>query len=204
MENKYSRGKIYRIDVGKDFYIGSTSKKYLCQRKGAHSESLKKGDPMILYVKMRELGLDFTMVELTIVKNFPCHSKKELEEEEGQVQRKLKPTLNSRIAGRTPEQYYLDNKEEFKDKNKQNHLKNKERNNERAREYHHEHKEELNEKSRLYKINNQEKIAELNRNTNERRKKEKGVCQYCHKEMSLYHLRYNHLKTCPDRPSSSS
>ena len=210
MENKYRNGKIYRIDIGEDFYIGSTCKKYLCQRKGGHVESLRDGDPMRLYVKMRELGLDFTMVELTLVKDFPCDTKQELFREEGRIQRELNPTLNDRIAGRTEAEYYQDNKEEFKEKARQYHQDHREQQNEKCRERYHKNKEERNKKGKEYYTENRDKILDYHKKYQEKNKeklkekaKEKSNCKYCNKELTRQHMSRHH-KVCPEKPSSSN
>lgn len=192
MENKYIQGKIYRIDIGEDFYIGSTSKK-LYNRKSTHIFALEHNNPMLLYVKMRELDLDFTMVNLTLVKNFPCHTIQELRREEGKFQRELKPTLNNNIAGRTDEEY----KEDTKEQRRQYELKHKDKKNEYMRKYSQipEVKEHRKKYMEMYYGHNQERLAE--------RATEKIDCLYCGKKISRSNISIHHRR-CPDRPSSSS
>ena len=57
---------------------------------------------------MNEQGIDEFDIE--VVEEFPCNSKKELEKREGEIIREI-GTLNSRIAGRTNQEY----RNEFKD-----------------------------------------------------------------------------------------
>ena len=224
MENEYINGKIYRIDIGEDFYIGST-KHTLTERNRCHIKAMDNGTPMMIYGKMRELGLDFTMVDLIIVKDFPCNTSQELRQEEGRLQVEMKSTLNERVAGRTQAQYYLDNQEECKRKNKQYYDEHREEQIEKKRIRREENKEELNEKSKQYYLEHQEERKEKNRQYHHDHKEErnqksrnyreqhrdelneklrqKSTCQYCQKELNKNHMKRHH-QICPDRPSPSS
>lgn len=210
MENEYINGKIYRIDVGEDFYIGST-KNTLHQRKAGHqNDLLDLTRNSKLYVKMRELGLDFTMVDLTLVKNFPCQSKTKLEREEGRFQKEMDSTLNMTIAGRTLNEYYQDNKDTIKENTRNYALLNKEQVAEYQANYREENKEKIQGYKQEYHQNHKEKNNEYNRQyweehkdeLNERRK-QKTTCLYCDKELNKGSMKRHH-KICPDRPSSSS
>jgi hypothetical protein len=82
-ENKYQRGKIYKIvdNAYNMCYYGSTIN-MLCQRMSLHREQYKKNILKCLTKKIfDEYGLENCKIEL--VENYPCNSRNELEAREG-------------------------------------------------------------------------------------------------------------------------
>jgi len=124
-ENKYQRGKIYKIvDNGYNMvYYGSTIK-LLCQRMGCHRMSLKNGTNKCAVKQIFETyGVENCKIEL--VENYPCNNRDELNKREGYYIQNNQ-CINKLIAGRTRKQHYDDNKESLKDYSKQYRKANKE------------------------------------------------------------------------------
>ena len=116
----YQNGKIYvlRSYQTDDVYIGSTTKR-LCDRKSGHRVFYKRwinGKSRIYIASFKLSQFDDMYIEL--VENFPCNSKEELLKREGEVIRATPNCVNINIAGRTDKEYYQDNKEQLKAKNK--------------------------------------------------------------------------------------
>lgn len=172
----YPEAVVYRIVVGDEFYIGSTVDitKRLIHHKYDLNTNVKC---MKLYDKLRELDLGFDDIEITIIQNYPCNDKRDLRMREGIYQRELKPTLNTRIEGRTEKEWYEDTKGYYED-----------------------HRQE-------YRNNlDKDVVAEYNKKyyeTNKHVLKKKENCIFCSKEISKYCMKVHH-KTCPDRPSGST
>ena len=174
----YPNAVVYRINVGDEFYIGSTVD--MRNRFYSHKCYLKMDCQYKLYKKMREYNLDFDDVEISILQTYPCNDKSDLRRREGIYQKELKPTLNDFVAGRTKQEYRVDNKEHMIEYEKERYEKNKTEN---------------LENKKIYYIENKDAILAY--------KREKKECEYCHKEITRNHLS-RHYKTCPDKPSSSS
>ena len=66
-----------------------------------------KRNTIKLYKYFKEYGVEHFFIEL--LEAYNCKSRGELTAKEGHYIRELKPTLNTRIEGRTPKQYYDDN-----------------------------------------------------------------------------------------------
>lgn len=117
--NKYEKGKIYMIitDNSGDIYVGSTIQT-LKARLQKHESYYRTGK----YCSSQEI-LKHGDYKIVLIKNYPCSSKLELEEEEGKFQRDM-VCVNKRIASRTPKQWREDNKEAINNKNKEYNIKN--------------------------------------------------------------------------------
>ena len=121
MDNKYQRGKIYKLVSSQTdkIYIGSTIQT-LKQRKSEHKY---KYNPC----RSRELTCyeDFNII---LIKNYPCNSRKELQIEEGCIiKQNLDICLNYVIAGRTNIEWRVENKDILKQKQKIYKLENKDK-----------------------------------------------------------------------------
>ena len=105
MENKYSRGKIYKLidNTNGNIYIGSTIRD-LNKRLNEHRrpcrnisrEIIKNGD-----------------YKIELIKNYPCNNKFELEEEEAKYIRENK-CINITIPHRTKKEWTETTKEKLK------------------------------------------------------------------------------------------
>lgn len=145
MANKYEQGKIYKIcDISyKKIYYGSTTQS-LAQRFGEHRAKYrryKNGDYNYntVFLLFEEFGLDKCKIEL--VELFPCNSKIELHQKEGEYIR-INKCVNKNIAGQCVKdrkleyerEYYKSHKEyyvcdickrEILSRSKYNHIKTK-------------------------------------------------------------------------------
>ena len=99
-DNKYNNGKIYTIrctDNNNLIYVGSTTQP-LYKRWYEHKQIYNKEGKQynkLLYIKMRELGVDKFYIEL--YENFKCENIEQLHKKEGEIIRQI-ATLNKNIA----------------------------------------------------------------------------------------------------------
>ena len=111
---RYEKGKIYKIvcNITGEEYYGSTIK-ILEERLRLHKASRDC---------MSNKILDRGNYEMILIKNYPCNSRWELEEEEGKYIRNNK-CINRNIPHRTPKEYYEkyreDNKEQISKQKKE-------------------------------------------------------------------------------------
>jgi hypothetical protein len=110
----YSKGQIYKItDVGQTkCYIGSTIQQ-LCYRMASHRANYKNYlDGKYTFVSVFSLFEEFGVenCKMVWVKDFPCNNKKELEAEEGRIQKET-DCVNKKIAGRTRAQLFQEHPE---------------------------------------------------------------------------------------------
>jgi hypothetical protein len=161
MENeydpRYQEGKIYKIvcNITNEIYIGSTIKT-LNKRLAVHKKEncisrkiLNRGD-----------------YKIELIKDYPCNSRWELEEEEGKYIRENE-CINIVIPHRTIEerQIYMKNfnktyREENKEKRKQYIEQNREHINKKTREYYENNKEKKLLWNKTYREKNIEKFKE--------------------------------------------
>ncbi len=130
--NKYEHSILYKIrhktEEIKDCYAGSTTNRFevrqsqhKCDVSSPHSKHYK----LHVYDFIRTHGgWDEWIMELIEV--YPCQNKKELLMREGHWVKTLGATLNSHMPGRTPEEYYRDNKERISARHKAWNDENKE------------------------------------------------------------------------------
>ena len=107
-ENKYHRGKIYRItDLGyNQSYIGSTIQS-LSVRMAGHRTSFNKYQSnkygfVTVFNLFEQYGIENCKIEL--VEMFPCQSREELLKREGFVIQATE-CINKHIMGRTSKEY---------------------------------------------------------------------------------------------------
>ena len=106
----YSKGKIYTIRCRTDetlIYVGSTIQS-LAKRWGEHkllSRSEKRQNNLI-YKTINNNWADW---HIELYEECPCENKEQLCRREGQIIREI-GNLNSRIEGRTNQEYYQDRK----------------------------------------------------------------------------------------------
>ena len=114
--NKYQNGKIYTIRSHNfdKYYIGSTCIR-LSQRLYAHEKARKD---FLRTENKRHLTSCNAVLEnenfyIELLENFPCNSKEELHQREGELIRLHKKDLvNVVIAGRKMKDWYIENREE--------------------------------------------------------------------------------------------
>ena len=109
--NKYQSGKIYtlRSPNTDKYYIGSTIKKYLCNRLSEHNADYKR----FLSGEHRNMT-SFEIIKLgdvyiELLEIFPCNTKLELNKREGELIREHKNNcVNKMVAGRTGKEYNIE------------------------------------------------------------------------------------------------
>jgi hypothetical protein len=157
----YKQGKIYTIRCKYDdslIYVGSTVER-LCVRMARHRASSKRYECMDyrLYQEVNKTNWDDWFIEL--YEDCPCESKEQLNKREGQIIREI-ATLNKRVAGRTKQEYYLENAARLNENKKQYRRENAERIKEISKEYYRDNCEKIIEKNKQYNRENADKIQE--------------------------------------------
>ena len=189
----YKNGKIYciRNHINDKMYVGSTCQS-LSKRMAYHRQDCMKPSRhnTLIYKIMFDLGRDNFYIEL--IEEYPCENSNQLERREGELMRELKASLNQVIAGRTPEEYKIDNhdkikkskaisdkkyaennQEKLKEYRKEYYNRNPEKYKEDAKKYAEENKEKVLAKKREYYYKNRERILENVKNFTEEQKEEK-------------------------------
>lgn len=151
----YQQGKIYSIRsfLTREIYIGSTCNK-LSVRMAQHRALFKAGRLTCTSVKILEKGNAY----IELIEAFPCNSREELNQKEGEYIRTSLLCVNNNIAGRTREEYNEGSKEETKEREKAYREANKEYIKERAKTYRENHKEQAKEYVKEYNKANKDKI----------------------------------------------
>ena len=156
----YSQGKIYKI-VKKDdhtqCYVGSTTVELKLRFQKHKADSKFKPTPF-----HKKVDGKWDEWEIILIENHSCNSKRELTKKEGDFIREM-GILNHEIAGRTSKEYYQDNLEYCKERNKK-YSKiygdlHREEINEKWKKYHEENKDKINEKRRLKWAENKEECC---------------------------------------------
>tara|TARA_R110002096_G_scaffold4076_1_gene19379 strand:- start:4 stop:624 length:621 start_codon:yes stop_codon:yes gene_type:complete len=150
----FKNAKIYKLWCHEidDIYIGSTTQS-LSQRLSGH-KSLDCSSK-ILFEKSNS-------VKIELIEEFPCDNKMQLNKKEGEHIRK-NDCVNKLIAGRTKKEWYVNNKEKYK-------------------EYRENNKKEIAEKMKEFYVNNKEKYTEYYENNKKEiaeKKKFKIMCNLC-------------------------
>jgi hypothetical protein len=111
----YSKTKIYKIEshLGDKIYIGSTAKEYLSQRFQQHKNDYKrwklgKGHNITSFNIFELYGINNCSIAL--IEAYSCNSIDEKNAREGHFIKTLQ-CVNKIVLGRTPKEYYIDNKE---------------------------------------------------------------------------------------------
>lgn len=146
IENKYQKGKIYKLTSTKTdrIYIGSTPR-LLSARMAEHRKDYKvfnnpevpKGTRYNHYRTAYEL-MGFPDVKIELIEKFPCNSKEELLIREGIWIKSSHLTpfcVNKQVAGRKFKEYYQDNIEYYREKERTYRLGNRDKIVKRQREY---------------------------------------------------------------------
>ena len=172
----YKNGRIYQIlnTVTNDVYVGSTCQP-LSKRMAVHRENMnsKADQNRPLYLQMAAHGKDNFYIEL--LEEFPCETKEQLNQRKFVYTRQI-GTLNSRIIGRTPEEYRL--KEQV-----------------RRQKYREENFERIKQTNQQYRESNQDKIKKYYEENKDRINAAKNAiitceCGWSHsKQMKARHLR---------------
>ena len=153
----YKNGKIYKIVCNEtdEIYIGSTALS-LEDRLSSHQKDGKreKRDGLCCSKQIIDRGNYY----IELLQNYPCNSRCELEQKEGEYQR-ANTCINIQILGRTQKEWEQDNKEKISKYNKEYNQKNLETIVNNRKEYYQYNKEKLNKNAIIYRQNNKETIA---------------------------------------------
>ena len=109
MDNKYSRGKIYKITSKQtdNVYIGSTIQT-LNRRFQGHMCDIKRGkNPTSKCI------LQYGDAIITLIEEYPCNSMKELHTRERYHIENTQNTVNKEIPTRSVQEYYENNRKEI-------------------------------------------------------------------------------------------
>ena len=149
MDNRYSRGKIYKItsEQTDGVYIGST---ILTLNRRLYLHNYHKNTNNITSKEI----LKYDDVRIELIQNYPCNNRKELHTRERYYIENTPNTINSLIPTRTIKEWTKDNPEKVK-KTKQ---KYRENNKEKERLYSKKYHKDNREKEKVYRENNREKI----------------------------------------------
>ena len=120
----YKNGKIYAIKSNEteEIYIGSTCAT-LNTRLINHKSAFKSGKKRIGTAKSI---LKYADAYIELIELFPCDTKQELLNREGEITKITPNCVNTQIQGRTMSQYREDNDEKLKQQGKEYREKNKE------------------------------------------------------------------------------
>ncbi len=157
----YNNGKIYTIRSHQTdkFYIGSTCST-LTKRLSKHKWNYKRG---ILTSTSRDI-VKYDDCYIELLEAYECKNKNELRKREGELIRQYKDmVVNCKIDGRTPKQYYIDNKEQLQLNNKHYRVDNKEKLQEYHKQYYKDNREKLIHEAKQYRIDNKEQIQIKNK-----------------------------------------
>jgi hypothetical protein len=139
----YQNGKIYTIRCRIDdtlIYVGSTAEERLSARFAKH----RKDKKISLYKYIQEnCDGNWSNWYIELYKLYPCNSKMELEQQEGEIQRQI-ATINRNVLGRTDKEYRNDNREKIKETKKEYYQANVEK----IREYYQENKNQIKEQKK--------------------------------------------------------
>ena len=175
-DNKYQQGKIYKIvcNISNEIYIGSTIQT-LNQRLAVHKSIKVKCSSY----KILERG-DY---KIELIKNYPCKSKWELEEEEAKYIRENE-CINKTIPHRTRKEWREENKEKIIEYKKEYYEDNKEKINKKTNEYYKNNKEKIVEQKKTFYENNKEKQLQIkkkyyedNKEVINKQRKEQVLCE---------------------------
>jgi hypothetical protein len=153
----FKNGKIYTIRCKLDtslIYVGSTTQK-LCERMTNHRNNPNKNISFYSHVK------DWNDWYIELYEDFPCERREQLVKREGEITRQI-GTLNKNIAGRTRQEYRIEEREKIKEYD--------ERTKEHKKEYSKEYREQNKEKIKNYRDNHKEKAKEYNKEYREQNK----------------------------------
>jgi len=182
LNNKYQKGKIYRIYCEDECYIGSTIEPYLSNRFSNHKSKYKKLlKGYTSFLLFEKYGVDNCKIEL--IEDFPCENKHQLTAREGYYIRNTN-CVNKIVIGRSQKEYYNETPE-FRDKKKLYYEEHKNEHKEKMKEYYEENKEEYKEIRKIYYQEHKDEIKE--------KRKEIIKCE-CGSEITKSNLS-NHRKT---------
>ena len=151
----YENGKIYIIKSKETdkVYIGSTCSSSLKQRFTCHKSDYKK---LLRGEKTHCTSLEILKYSdccIELFEDYPCKTKRELLDREGEVIRNTKNCVNTQIQGRTKKEWDEDNEEKNKQYRKEFRENHKEVLNNRFNDWYYSEKGRANLEARKERIN---------------------------------------------------
>ena len=153
----------YKIQVGNECYVGSTSdyKNRLRGHKSSCCNEKDKHHEIKLYISIREIGWD--NIDIMIIFKIIYNSKNEALDMETKYMLMFDAKLNSCYPKRSRKVYMLENKEKVSNYHKLYNEKHKEKRKNYSKEYYEKHKEERSKKDKITREKNIDKIREYDR-----------------------------------------
>ena len=172
----YQNSKIYKLwSPSKNIvYIGSTTQP-LCKRLVVHLSYYKaynNDNTKKYYTSFMVLECNDYKIEL--LEEYKCNNRQQLEQKEGEYI-KNNECCNKYIAGRTTQEYYIDNIDKIKEQSKQYRITNADKIKEQMKEYYITNADKIKEHMKEYYINNADKKKKYDKQyaiTNADKKKE--------------------------------
>jgi hypothetical protein len=164
---RYKNGKIYRLIVGDEFYVGSTCST-LAKRKCKHKYKAKKYPDRKVYQKANEVGWD--NINVVLIEEYPCKNKMELVRRERYWVDELQPTLNTQTPSRTKKEWHEENKERHADNCKKWREAHTEEEKTRKHIDYQENKEIYLQRNKEWRLANKDKMNEYNKKYRERKR----------------------------------
>lgn len=192
----YQNGKIYilKSKIGNMRYYGSTVRT-LKQRLNEHKTNKKRYENgKTTSYKTSYQILDYDDYEISLVEDFSCSSKQELETRERWFIENNE-CVNKYIPTRSKKEYYKEHEKELKEKKKKYYDDHKQEINERNKKYYKEHEKEIKEYNKEYRQRNKQELSQqkkLYREKNKDKIKEKQkikITCVCGAELTKRHIR---------------
>jgi hypothetical protein len=144
--NRYNNGKIYKLvsPHSNKIYVGSTCKKYLCQRLSQHKSNYKewiKNEK--IYISSFEL-FELGDVEIVLLESVNCETKDELFKKEREYIDKYKDIIVNKLKPSRTRKEKNEQTKKYRAKNKEKMKQYREENKERIKKYYEDNKEKIN------------------------------------------------------------
>lgn len=201
MENKYNRGKIYKIVCDDGYYYYGSTCNELKHRFNNHKHC--RFTRLRRHIEDRLDG-DWSRAKIELVKDYPCENREELLREEDEhvknAHRDIFCLNHNRVVS-SQEEYRATHKEQIKEKKKECYENNKDLYLETNKRWRDENKERKKEMDKEYREKNKEKILEQSKKYTEDnkeringRRRERIICE-CGEEISKgYEARHRRTK----------
>ena len=160
----YQNGKIYKLySPSKNLtYIGSTTQ-ILCKRLAEHLQKYKEYNNDNTKTNTTAfLVLECEDYKIELLEEYACNNRQQLEKKEGEYI-KNNECVNRVIAGRSRQEYYIDNADELRKQAKQYNIVNKEKIKEYRKQYTIDNADKIKERKKQYNKINSDKIKEYDR-----------------------------------------
>ena len=161
----YQHGKIYSIRSYQTdlIYVGSTCS--LLSKRFSHHKTVYKNwvndNSKVCYISSIEI-LKYSDAYIELICACPCNNKLELSREEGIHIRKTNNCVNKNIAGRTRQEYRIDNQDKIKMQKKQYYINNKDK----IKQFYINNQDKIKQ----FYINNQDKLKQYQKKYYEKKK----------------------------------